>query len=1200
MVASAAKHRPRCFFDITINGSLAGRVTFELYTDICPLTCENFRALCTGEKGIGKTTEKPLHYKGTPIHRVVKDFIIQGGDFSAGNGTGGESIYGGTFGDENFDVKHDKPYLLSMANRGKDTNGSQFFITTKQAPHLDGIHTVFGQVLLGSEVVQEIENLRVDNKSRPTTDVRVTNCGELVLKMKAKEPKRKKKPDKDSSSEESSSESSSESEDEKQKKKKKKQKEARESRRDKKEESVKEEPKPTVYQSELSANVTINPEQIPDVPTNKFLLRRSPVTDLPNQRMRRMNPSRTRSGRKVKGRGTMLYRTPSRSRSRSVTPPHWRVEEQRQAGNLVSDQWPARGPRRASLGSQDDRWERGMALQSARPDNRRDEPPQGRAVIREMLIDDRAHPRFRNNGIGGRQRDRPLSGRLGDRRAPVRDERGQRGRVHVEAAQRSDRGKEKGRGKEKEKEKEKKHKKDKDKSHKKHKKHKKHSDKEKHKDHEEGATKDKRASSPKPRSRSPKAKKDRARSPRRERGSGGAGRHRSSPSPRDARRNAAGQRMEVKTNDRARKSKSLSPPPSRWKPGQKPWKLSDANKESGVRNKRQEVPPAGRPVLTAKSPSSSPPSIDERSPSPVQLRRHGPNRSPSPRHLSPQHELSSPSRSPLPVSRQKAWPTSPSERVKLAALPPSSPRRSRSRSSSSSNTDDNDESPSAHDDQVSGAHKTGDPYSTKNRKKYQKATEQRKRSPTLKERFQWQPPSEDEAELGGAGMGGADGGHTGRSPRASAQTERSGQSQVDTRQEHEDKHSSSSENEEIEDLEQKRTDLEQRLAALTSQNRKIQEMMGGGAEESDGEDNKAPSVDKAEVVQSPEPPVPAKFKKVDSDDAASPPRKAPETRAPREASPKPTRSEDKPSSKAQHKRGHSRSRSRSRSRSPAKRRPRGRSRSRSRSPGRDHRSPPRSKERKRSLSPPRRSARSRSKSRSRSPRRRSRSPVRAAKRSPPRSARKRSRSSSSSSRSPTPRRRSRSPRQLPAKRSNRRSPVRKSRRSSSASSRSPSPGPRGRKRPAIPPRRSRSRSRSRGRTARDRSRRSPSRERRRPSPRRPSPRRLSPRRRRRTRSPSPRRRRSRSISRTRRRSRSPLRRRRSRSRSRTKSRSRSRGRRPRSPPRRDRNRRARRSHSRSSSRSRSRSRSRNRSRSRRRSASRSYSRSSRSYSSSSV
>ncbi|XP_013137668.1 PREDICTED: peptidyl-prolyl cis-trans isomerase D-like isoform X2 [Papilio polytes] len=129
--------RERVFMDISIGGLPSGRIVFELFTDVAPKTAENFRALCAGDMGVGKVTGKPLTYKGMVFHRVVKDFMIQGGDFTNANGTGGESIYGGTFEDETFELKHDRPYLLSMANRGKDTNGSQFFITTQPAPHLD-------------------------------------------------------------------------------------------------------------------------------------------------------------------------------------------------------------------------------------------------------------------------------------------------------------------------------------------------------------------------------------------------------------------------------------------------------------------------------------------------------------------------------------------------------------------------------------------------------------------------------------------------------------------------------------------------------------------------------------------------------------------------------------------------------------------------------------------------------------------------------------------------------------------------------------------------------------------------------------------------------------------------------------------------------------------------------------------------------
>uniref|UniRef100_A0A8D8ZV91 peptidylprolyl isomerase n=1 Tax=Cacopsylla melanoneura TaxID=428564 RepID=A0A8D8ZV91_9HEMI len=194
--------RPRCYFDVELSDIPLGRIVFELYSDICPITCENFRALCTGEKGIGKTTGKNLHYQNIVFHRVVRGFMIQSGDFSIGNGTGGESIYGGTFEDENFALKHDEPFLLSMANRGKDTNGSQFFITTQPAPHLDGIHVVFGHVVSGQSVVTHIENLPVDKMSRPLQDVRVMRCNELMLKSKLKAAKEKRKV----SSEESESE----------------------------------------------------------------------------------------------------------------------------------------------------------------------------------------------------------------------------------------------------------------------------------------------------------------------------------------------------------------------------------------------------------------------------------------------------------------------------------------------------------------------------------------------------------------------------------------------------------------------------------------------------------------------------------------------------------------------------------------------------------------------------------------------------------------------------------------------------------------------------------------------------------------------------------------------------------------------------------------------------------------------------------
>ncbi|PIA56341.1 hypothetical protein AQUCO_00700577v1 [Aquilegia coerulea] len=169
----------RCYLDISIGGELEGRIVVELYSDVVPKTAENFRALCTGEKGIGLNFGAPLHYKGVRFHRIIKGFMIQGGDISAGDGTGGESIYGLKFEDENFELKHERKGMFSMANSGPNTNGSQFFITTTRTSHLDGKHVVFGRVIKGMGVVRAMEHVTPLDGDCPSLDVVIADCGEI-------------------------------------------------------------------------------------------------------------------------------------------------------------------------------------------------------------------------------------------------------------------------------------------------------------------------------------------------------------------------------------------------------------------------------------------------------------------------------------------------------------------------------------------------------------------------------------------------------------------------------------------------------------------------------------------------------------------------------------------------------------------------------------------------------------------------------------------------------------------------------------------------------------------------------------------------------------------------------------------------------------------------------------------------------------
>merc|ERR1719373_406045 len=168
----------KVYFDVTIGGEDAGRIVIGLFGDDVPKTAANFLSLCKGDKGMGKSG-KPLHFKNSNFHRIIPNFMIQGGDFTHGTGTGGESIYGAKFEDENFKLKHTGPGVLSMANAGPNTNGSQFFITTVTTAWLDGRHVVFGEVIDGMDVVYKVEAVG-SQSGKPSKKVTIADSGEIA------------------------------------------------------------------------------------------------------------------------------------------------------------------------------------------------------------------------------------------------------------------------------------------------------------------------------------------------------------------------------------------------------------------------------------------------------------------------------------------------------------------------------------------------------------------------------------------------------------------------------------------------------------------------------------------------------------------------------------------------------------------------------------------------------------------------------------------------------------------------------------------------------------------------------------------------------------------------------------------------------------------------------------------------------------
>ncbi|KAJ1032893.1 hypothetical protein NDA18_001615 [Ustilago nuda] len=183
--AAPTPGNPIVYLDISFANSPApsrtgaNRIVLELYKHLVPRTAENFRYLCTNSDNKTASTGQSLSFKNSVFHRVIPKFMIQGGDFTRGDGTGGESIYGEKFEDEDLTGRHDRPFLLSMANAGPNTNGSQFFITTMPTPHLDGKHVVFGRVLKGKDVVRKIEATETESNDRPLNEVKIADCGEL-------------------------------------------------------------------------------------------------------------------------------------------------------------------------------------------------------------------------------------------------------------------------------------------------------------------------------------------------------------------------------------------------------------------------------------------------------------------------------------------------------------------------------------------------------------------------------------------------------------------------------------------------------------------------------------------------------------------------------------------------------------------------------------------------------------------------------------------------------------------------------------------------------------------------------------------------------------------------------------------------------------------------------------------------------------
>ncbi|KAK4689608.1 hypothetical protein P7C73_g519, partial [Tremellales sp. Uapishka_1] len=395
--------QPRVFLDFAIADQPIGRVVFELFKNAVPKTAENFRALCTGELGLSKASGIPLHYKSSIIHRVIENFMIQGGDFTKRTGAGGESIYGGMFEDERLSgegTEVDKAGLLVMANRGPNTNGSQFFVTLDKADHLTGKHVVFGRVVSGMEHIITIGHLPTDEKDRPLSRVVISNSGELEFRKPAKKARTPSPSPSRSRSRSASAvsgastpakktrrDSVGDSDSEQDERRKRKERKRRE-KREKREKKEKKEKKPREEtEEELDARLEREEKEQLEVVRLEKLAEMKKQLEADRQRIK------DSGGVIFKGRGAMRYLDPEAVRNRNI-PRNYDARQQ--------DTRTRRPPPQGRPMDDGDKWKRGQAPSFEGLDKEMDK--YRRASRRDVDEEPRTEVRIRRQSPPARKR----------------------------------------------------------------------------------------------------------------------------------------------------------------------------------------------------------------------------------------------------------------------------------------------------------------------------------------------------------------------------------------------------------------------------------------------------------------------------------------------------------------------------------------------------------------------------------------------------------------------------------------------------------------------------------------------------------------------------------------------------------------------------------------------------------------------------